>query len=180
MAFKKAIKLESKLRLALAGPSGSGKTFTALTLATALADGKPVAVIDTERGSAAKYADVFPSFDVNELDIFSPDAFIAAIREAEHAGYAVLVIDSISHEWNGAGGVLEIVDNAAKRLKSANTFSAWGEGTPKHNSFVDAILRAKLHVICTMRSKEEYVQERDGNGRTVIRKLGMAPIQRDG
>lgn len=179
MAFKKATKTQVKLRMAIAGPSGSGKTFTALTVADALADGQGVAVIDTERGSAAKYADMF-TFDVNELDSFSPDAFIAAIREAEQENYAVLVIDSISHEWNGAGGILEIVDHATKRMKTPNSYVAWGEGTPRHNAFVEAILRSKMHIICTMRSKEDYVQERGDNGRTVIRKMGMAPIQRDG
>lgn len=179
MAFKKASKQQSKLRMAIAGPSGSGKTFTALVAATAIADGQPVALIDTERGSASKYADLF-SFDVNEIDSFSPDAFITAIREAEQGGYVVLVIDSISHEWNGTGGILEIVDHASKRMKNPNSYVAWGEGTPRHNAFVEAILRSKMHVICTMRSKEDYVQERDTNGRTVIRKMGMAPIQRDG
>ncbi len=177
--FRKAVKHESKLRLALAGPSGAGKTYTALLLAQSLVGSGNVAVIDTERGSASKYADLFP-FDVNEIESFSPDVFIAAIREAEAVGYGVLVIDSISHEWNGQGGILEIVDSAAKRMKTTNTFSAWGEGTPRHNSFIDAIQRCKMHVICTMRSKEEHVQEKDSNGRTVIRRVGMAPIQREG
>lgn len=178
MAFQKATKFASKLRMAINGPSGSGKTWTALCLATALAGDGGVAVIDTEHGSASKYADIF-NFDVDNLDQHSPEAFVAAINEAERAGYAVLVIDSISHEWMGNGGVLEIVDTAAKRMKSHNTFNAWGEGTPKHNRFIDAIVRSKLHIICTMRSKEEYVQERNGD-RTVIRKVGLAPIQRDG
>src|SRR5260221_428110 len=90
MVFQRAVKRESKLRLALAGPAGSGKTYTALTLATALADGRPVAVVDTERGSASKYADIF-EFDVLELDSFHPDRYIEAIHDAVAAGYSVVV-----------------------------------------------------------------------------------------
>lgn len=176
MAFVKAVKHESKIRLALAGPSGSGKTYTALTLATALADGQPIAVIDTERGSASKYSDLF-DFDADELDTYHPDKFIAGIKEAEQAGYAVLVIDSLSHAWNGQGGLLEIVESIAKRSKSGNTFNAWGEATPIQNRLIDAITRSKMHIICTMRSKQEYVIE-NVNGKNVPRKVGMAPVQR--
>ncbi len=179
MSFKKAQKFEAKLRLALAGPAGSGKTYTALILATALADGQPIAVIDTERGSASKYADLF-SFDVMELDSFHPDKFVAGIHEAENAGYAVLVIDSLSHAWNGTGGLLEIVEAITKRSNSKNSFNAWGEATPIQNRLIDAITRSPLHIIVTMRSKTEYVVEVGSNGKTAPRKVGMAPIQREG
>ena len=113
MPFTKATKQEAKLRLALAGPSGSGKTYTALQIATHL--GGPIALVDTERGSARKYADLF-SFDVLELDSFHPERYIEAIHEAEEAGYAVLILDSLSHAWAGKDGALELVDKAAKRL----------------------------------------------------------------
>ncbi|HLV98696.1 MAG TPA: ATP-binding protein [Ktedonobacterales bacterium] len=179
MGFVRAIKTASRLRMALIGPSGSGKTWTALALATALADGKEVAVIDTERGSASKYADIFPPFDVLNLDTFSPESYIEAIHAAEEGGYGVLVIDSISHEWAGPGGILEIVDGVARRNKGGNSFAAWGEVTPRHNRFIDAITRARLHVIVTIRSKQEYVLDKDERtGRTTPRKVGLAPIQR--
>lgn len=177
MAFVKAVKVSAKIRMALAGPSGSGKTYTALTLATALADGQPVAVIDTERGSASKYSDLF-SFDVMELDSFHPDTFTAGIQEAAAAGYAVLVIDSLSHAWNGTGGLLEIVESIAKRSKSNSSFNAWGEATPIQNRMIEAITRSKMHIIVTMRSKQEYILETNSNGKTVPRKVGMAPVQR--
>lgn len=177
MAFKKATKFASKLRLALAGPSGSGKTYTALTLATALAGGGEVAVIDTERGSASKYADLF-TFDVQELESFHPNNYINAIHEAEQAGYAVLVIDSLSHAWNGPGGLLEQVENITKRSTSKNSFNAWGEATPLQNRLIDTITRSKLHIICTMRTKTEYVLEPNANGKMTPRKVGTAPIQR--
>jgi hypothetical protein len=178
MAFVKAVKHEAKLRMALAGPAGSGKTYTALTFATALADGQPIAVVDTERGSASKYADLF-SFDVMELDSFHPDKFIQGIHEAEQAGYAVLVIDSLSHAWNGTGGLLEVVDAITRRSNSKNSFNAWGEATPIQNRLTDAITRSTLHIIATMRSKTEYTVE-FVNGKNTPRKVGTAPIQRDG
>jgi hypothetical protein len=178
MAFKKATKYAAKLRLALAGPSGSGKTYTALTLAHALADGKGVAVIDTERGSASKYADVFPEYDVAELDNFHPNNYIKAIREAEEAGYAVLVIDSLSHAWNGPGGLLELVEAITKRSNNKSSFNAWGEATPLQNRLIDSITRSKMHIICTMRTKTEYVIEQNERGKSAPRKVGTAPVQR--
>jgi hypothetical protein len=176
--FKKATKQQAKLRAALIGISGSGKTYTALQIATGLSD--KIGVIDTERGSASKYADEF-SFDVLELTSYSPQNYIDAIHEAEAAGFEVLVIDSLSHAWMGKDGALELVDKVAKRTQSSNTFGAWREVTPLHNALVDAILGARLHVIVTMRAKTEYVQEKDERtGKTTIRKVGLAPVQRDG
>jgi hypothetical protein len=149
-------------------------------LAHTLADGQGVAVIDTEHGSASKYADLFPPFDCLNLDTFHPDLYVEALHAAERTGYAVLIIDSFSHAWNGKGGLLEVVDGIARRSKSGNTYVAWGEATPIQNRLIDTLLGAKLHIIATMRSKMEYSQEKDERtNRTIIRKLGLAPIQRD-
>lgn len=173
--FKKAVKTSAKLRLAIAGPSGSGKTYTSLAIATALAGGKPIALVDTEHGSASKYAGIF-TFDVAEMHPpFHPDKFIAALNEAQQAGYACIILDSISHAWAGTGGVLDLVDEAAKRSKSGNTYMAWKEGTPVQNRMIDAIVQSGLHVIVTMRSKTEYILD----DRNSPKKVGMAPVQRD-
>ncbi len=178
MAFTKATKLQAKLRLALIGPSGSGKTYTALLLGQNLAD--RVAVIDTEHGSASKYADEF-GFDVLELTNFDPRNYVAAIHEAQKAGYDALVIDSLSHAWMGKDGALELVDKAAKRSQSGNSFVAWREVTPLHNELVEAMLAADMHVIVTMRTKTEYVIETDEKtGKKVPKKIGLQPVQRDG
>jgi hypothetical protein len=175
--FKKATKNEAKLRLAIAGPSGSGKTYTALSIASGL--GGPIAFVDTEHGSASKYADIF-SFDVLELHApYHPDKYIEAIAGAAQAGYKVVILDSISHAWNGTGGLLELVEQAAKRMKTPNSYTAWGDVTPIQNRFIESIVSASIHVIATMRSKQAYVQNKDNNGRTVISKQGMEPIQRD-
>jgi DNA polymerase III delta prime subunit len=182
MSFVKATKHEAKLRLALAGPSGSGKTYTALQIATHL--GGPIALVDTERGSACKYADLF-NFDVLQLDSFHPQQYIDAIHDAENGGYAVLILDSLSHAWTGKDGALELVDKAAKRLAAVyrsgkeDSFAAWREVTPIHNALVDAMVQSRLHLIVTMRTKTEYVVETK-DGKTAPRKIGLAPIQRDG
>lgn len=175
--FKRASKTQLKLRMALIGPAGSGKTYTALNIGQHL--GEKVAVVDTEHGSASKYADLF-TFDVLELESFHPQMYIDAIAAAEQAGYEVLIIDSLSHAWIGKDGALELVDKAAKRSRSGNSFAAWRDVTPLHNNLVEAMLAARLHLIVTMRSKMEYVQDKDDKGRTVIRKVGLQPVQRDG
>jgi hypothetical protein len=180
LKIQKATKKRSKLRMALCGPSGSGKTYTALRFAFALAsDDKRICVIDTERGSASKYVGEAPDgipwkFDVIEPATFSPTVYTEAIIMAYEAGYDVLIIDSLSHAWSGKGGALEMKDNIGQ------SWTAWRKVTPVHDKMVDTILRCPMHVIVTMRSKMEHVQEEDGRGKTVVRKVGMAPIQRAG
>lgn len=177
MGFKKAVKYGSKLHMAIAGPAGAGKTWTALTLATELAEGGEIAVIDTEYGSASKYADSF-DFDSQELTTFSVDNYIAAIKEAEQLGYAVLIIDSLSHAWTGEGGLMEQKDAIAKQKYSNNGFSAWLDAGKIQNQLVRVILTCKMHVIVTVRSKMDYVVELI-NGKQTPRKVGLAPVQRD-
>lgn len=178
MAFQKAERKKAKLRLCLAGVSGSGKTLGAIKIAAGL--GGKIAMIDTEHGSGELYADV-ADYDVQQLSApYSPDRYIAAIKEAERLGYSVLIIDSLSHAWIGEGGVLEMADKAAKASRSGNTFNAWREVTPKHNQLVDAILTSKMHIITTLRTKAEYVVETNEKGKSAPRKVGTAPVQREG
>lgn len=174
--FEKAVKTQSRLRLALSGPSGSGKTYTSLMLAKHL--GKKTAVVDTEHGSASKYADLF-EFDVCELSSFHPQQYISAIDAASSGGYEILIIDSLSHAWNGVDGALDLVDQAASRQRTKNTFTAWKTVTPLQNRLVETILTSPCHVIATMRAKTDYIMQNQ-NGKQVPVKVGMAPIQRDG
>ncbi|WP_333620314.1 ATP-binding protein [Pantoea septica] len=177
MKFEKAMRKKAKLRLALTGPSGSGKTYSALLVAKGI--GGRIAVIDTEKGSASLYSDV-AGFDVLELDPpFTPERFIEAISAAEQAGYDTLIIDSITHEWGGVGGCLELVDTIAKTKYRGNSWSAWSEINPRHRSFLDAILRSSMHIVATMRSKTETAKVEE-NGRKKVAKLGMKSEQRDG
>lgn len=180
--FTKATKKKAKLRMAITGPAGSGKTFSALSLAVGFAPNGKIAVIDTERGSASLYADKF-EFDVLELaPPYTMESYIEAMRDAEQAGYDVVVIDSLSHAWNGSGGALEQVEAVANSSRSKNTYNAWGSITPKHRSMFDTILSLKCHVIATMRSKMTYEQreiESNGFKKKEIVKLGLAPVQRE-
>jgi nucleoside-triphosphatase THEP1 len=180
MTFQRATKQQAKLRLALIGLAGSGKTYSALSIASHLVPGGKIAVIDTERGSASLYADRF-SFDVLDLERHGPENYVEAIEAAESAGYDVIVLDSLSHAWAGKDGALEQVDKIAKREGKSNNFTAWRDVTPKHNKLVDAMLSCKAHLIATIRSKMEYVLEKDEKtGKSAPRKVGLAPIQRDG
>ena len=176
--FQKATKEAAKLRLAISGPSGSGKTYTSLLIAQEL--GSKIAYIDTEHGSASKYADLFQFDVINMESPYHPDRFVEFIKMAEQAGYEVLIIDSLSHAWNGKGGLLQIVDDVMALKKSKNNMVGWKEATPIHNRLIEHIVSSKLHIIATMRSKQEYVIERDEKGKTTVTKKGMAPIQRDG
>lgn len=182
-SFQKAVKTQVKARVGIAGPAGSGKTYSMLVLLTSLAgpNGK-IAVIDTERGSSKLYADQF-NFDVLELSTdfdgaFSPKNFTDAIRAAERAGYDAIGIDGLSPAWEGEGGALDMVDKAAAKLHG-NSYVAWRNVTPMHRALVDAMLQSRAHIVATVRSKMDYEQvERDG--RKVVQKLGLAPIQRQG
>ena len=177
MEFRKAQRSQARLRLALAGPSGSGKTYSALLIAKGL--GGKVAVIDTEHGSASLY-DTVTEFDVLNLQPpYRPERFVEAIKAAEEAGYDVIIIDSITHEWNGSGGCLELNDEIARVKYRGNTWSAWNETTPRHRAFIDAILASRCHVIATVRTKTETAQV-DENGRKTVKKLGTKAEQRDG
>jgi AAA domain len=175
--FRKAVKHGATLRFAVCGPSGSGKTYTLLTLATEL--GGPIALLDTEHGSASKYADIF-EFDVLELDSYDPLRLIELIDEAAERQYRVLCIDSLSHFWVGKDGELDKVDRAARRMQSPNSFAAWKQVTPIHNALIDKIISAPFHVLVSMRSKTEWILDRDDRGKTVPRKVGLAPVMRDG
>lgn len=177
-AFTPAAREGSYARIALAGPSGSGKTWTALTTARELSP--KVAVIDTERGSAKKYAgdDGF-AFDVLEMTHFDPRDLVKALAAAGAAGYGCVVVDSLSHFWMGSGGMLEQVDNAAKR-SGGNGFGGWKEARPMERQMIEALLAYPGHVIVTMRTKTEWVVEENDRGKKVPRKIGTKPEQRDG
>ncbi len=172
-----AVRKGQKARLALAGPSGSGKTWTGLEAATILAAGQPVLVCDTERGSASLYAD-FYTFDVIEWDPPYDPRELADVLAEQSPDYGAILVDSLTHYWEGEGGTRDIVDAASARARG-NSFAGWKEGTPAQNDMIAALLACECHVVTTMRSKTEYVLE-EKNGKQVPRKVGMAPIQRAG
>ena len=177
--FKKAERKQAKLKIGLAGPSGSGKTLSALLMAGGI--GTRIAVIDTENDSASLYAGMqgVPEFDSMNLEPpFSTDKYCAAIRAAVDAGYDVLIIDSGSHQWAGDGGILSKKEQLDAR--GGNSYAHWAKLTPEHERFKASILHADIHIIVTLRSKQEYALAENEKGRNTVKKLGMAPIQRDG
>lgn len=176
ITFTKSERKKTKLRLAITGVSGSGKTFTALTIGCALAKalGGRVALADTENERSASYANIFDFDSVPLKAPFIPELFEAVIKSAEKT-HCVLIIDNITAEWAGSGGCLEINENTAHNELKGNTWAAWAKTTPRHNSFIETMQSSSLHVISTIRSKSEYVQE----GKKVF-KLGMKLEQREG
>lgn len=177
--FTKASKAEAKARIAVTGPSGSGKTYSSLLWARVLAEGGKIAVIDTERDSAKLYADRFDFDSLSMSAPYHPDRLVEALKVAQDEGYACVVIDSLTHFWNGQGGILEIVDQAGAANKG-NAFSGWKVATPIQQRMVDAILAFDGHIITTMRSKTEYSLEKNEYGKISPKKVGLAPQQRDG
>jgi len=175
-SFTPATRTSTKARVALCGPSGSGKTWTALTLAHALGDN--IAVVDTERGSASKYAGVNGwKFSTVAPGSFSPEALTGLLAEAGQEGFDVLVLDSWSHYWMGVDGMLEQVD---RRARNGNNFSGWKEVRPEERRMIDALISYPGHVIATLRVKTEYVIEENERGKKVPRKIGLKPEQREG
>lgn len=180
--FKKAERKKVKLKLGISGPSGSGKTFSALRIAKGLLpEDARIALIDTENRSASLYAEMkgMPGFDTLELEPpYTVDKYIEAIQAALKENYDLLIVDSVSHVWSGEGGLLqekEILDG-----RGGNSFANWAKMTPKWNAFVSAILHSDIHMICTMRSKQDYVLSENDKGKQAPKKVGMAPQVRDG
>lgn len=174
MEIRKAQKAKSKIRLGIAGPSGSGKTYSSLILASGITSLEKVCIIDTEHGSADLYESL-GGYNVLRLDPpYSPERYIEAIRTAEQAGMEVIIIDSMSHEWDGRGGIIEIHDSMP-----GNSFTNWAKVTPRHNAFIEAILASKAHIVATLRSKQDYVLV-EKNGKQVPEKVGLKAITREG
>jgi hypothetical protein len=181
MQFRKATRKKAKIRLAISGPSGSGKTYSALLIGFGIVgDWSKIAVIDTENNSADLYEHLGEFNVIELLPPFTTENYMKAIAMCEEKGQEVIIIDSLSHEWMGTGGILESVDNVTAASNSRNAFSSgWKEMTPKHNEFMSAVLHSKAHIIATLRSKQDY-QLVEESGKKVPKKIGLNPIQRDG
>jgi len=178
ISIRKARRSATKLRLLLTGPSGSGKTYGGLLVAKGLGCNN-IVVIDTEQGSSDLYDSLVPFQVIDLAPPFTPERYIEAIDAAEQAGADAIIVDSISHEWNGKGGCLELVDELARAKFRGNTWSAYSEVTPRHRAFIDRMLRSSAHVIATSRSKTETAQVDEGGKKKVV-KLGMKAETRDG
>lgn len=187
-AIRKASRKKTKLRLGISAPSGGGKTLGSLLMAYGITkDWDKIGFIDTEEGSGELYVGVeengviigsFPYIRISKD--FAPVHYKNAINALEKAGCEVIIIDSLTHAWAGAGGLLEKQARIADASTYKNSYTAWRTITPEHDALVSAILQSPCHIIATMRSKVEYAQTTGKDGKAKIEKLGLAPIQREG
>ncbi len=174
MQLRSATRKKAKIRLGLSAPSGGGKTYSALLIAFGLCgDWQKIAIIDSENNSADLYSDLG---DYNVLPLsapFSPERYIEAIRACEKAGMDVIIIDSITHEWDGEGGCLDIKERLGGKYQD------WAKVTPRHNNFINAILQSPAHVITTVRRKQDYEMNKS-EGKTTVEKVGLKEVTREG
>lgn len=176
MELKKATRKQVKLRLGLSAVSGGGKTYSALLLAKGLVGSwEKIAVIDTENESASLYSHLGDYNTIVLSSPFTPERYIEAIKTCEDAGIECIIIDSITHEWDGKGGILEIHNQMV-----GNSFTNWSSLTPRHQKFIDAILHSKCHVITTVRRKQDYEMTLNDKGKQTPIKIGLKEITREG
>jgi hypothetical protein len=175
MQLKRAQRKKVKLKVGFSGASGFGKTYSALLMAYGVTgDWSKIAVIDTENGSADLYSDLGEYNTLTLEPPFSPERYIDAIKTCEDAGMELVIIDSITHEWDGEGGCLEIYDKLGGRYQD------WSKVTPRHKKFINAILQSKCHVFTTVRRKQDYDMVKNDNGRLTVQKAGTKEITREG
>lgn len=179
---QKAVREKIYTKVALMAPSGGGKTYSALKLATGMKKGmeklgnKPVKILlaNTEQARGRYYANEFDYDIIDLVEPFHPEQFVDAIDFALNNGYDILIMDSTSPEWDGKGGCLEL------QQKAGGTYQAWGKVTPRHDAFINKLATSPIHLIATMRGKDQYEIEKDNNGKTSVKKLGVGAKQRDG
>ncbi|MCX6785955.1 MAG: AAA family ATPase [Candidatus Komeilibacteria bacterium] len=177
MQIRRAERKQAKLRIGISAPSGAGKTYSALLLAYGItSDWEKIALIDTENGSGELYSNL-GEYNVITLSApFAPERYIEAIKACEDAGMEVIIVDSVSHEWDGKGGCLETNELLAQTKFKGNSWAAWSATTPKHRKFIEAIVTSPAHMITTARSKTDTIQTEDKK----IKKVGTKEIQREG
>lgn len=174
LQLKKAERKKAKIRLGLSGPSGFGKTYSGLLIAKGLVgDWSKIALIDTENGSGELYSDL-GDYNVVTLEApYTPERYIQAIKICEQAAMECIIIDSITHEWDGEGGCLDIQTQLGGRYQD------WAKVTPRHNAFIQAILTSSSHIITTVRRKQDYEMS-EVNGKKIVQKVGTKEVTREG
>jgi len=175
VVLRKAERKMAKLRIGVSAPSGGGKTMASLLIAHGLVgDWKKIALIDTENGSGELYSHL-GEYNVVTLEApFTPEVYIEAIEACEKAGMEAIIIDSATHEWDGKGGCLEIMESLGGRYQD------WAKVTPRHRKFIDAILSSPAHVITSTRRKQDYAMDKEQSGKMTVTKVGMKEVQREG
>jgi hypothetical protein len=184
LEFKPAVRANLNLLLGVAGASGSGKTFSAMRMASGICGDRPFAVIDTEAGRASHYAGRF-RFDVAELRApFRPDAYADAITAADAAGYPVIVVDSMSHEHAGDGGLLDWHEEEVDRMaggdwkkREAVNMIAWAKVKTSHKRMVQRLLQVRAHLILCFRAEEKIDIVRQDGKTKIVPKVSLTGLQ---
>ena len=175
MELKQAQRKQIKLKVGFSGASGFGKTYSALLMAYGVTnDWSKIAVVDTENGSADLYSDLGEYNTLTLKPPFSPENYIKAIKICEDANMELIIIDSITHEWEGEGGCLQIVESLGGRYQD------WGKVTPRHNAFIQAIIQSKCHIFTTVRRKQDYDMVKNDKGKMEVQKVGTKEVTREG
>lgn len=180
--IQKATRENVAVKVALMSPSGGGKTYSSLRLATGMADeiekttGKRPRILmgNTEGSRGRYYANEF-NYEIVDLEPpYNPEKFVQFIQFAEREGIQILILDSASHEWAGKGGCLDLHAQAGGRYQD------WQKVTPRHDQFIETMAKSPMHIIATMRGKDQYEMEKDEGGKTTVSKLGLGGKQREG
>lgn len=192
MQIKRARREKQKAIIGFIGPSGSGKTVGALLTAYGIVSEmfselspeevwEKIGVIDTEHSRSQLYVnETFGDVKVGEflhLDLeppYSTDRYQQALELMVKEGVEVIVIDSLSHNWQGEGGIVDTHANM-----TGNSFQNWGKLAGETNNLVKTLTRNNIHILCTLRTKTEYVVEPNEQGKAAPRKVGTKPMQKD-
>jgi len=172
----------SRLVFAFAGWTGKGKTYTAIQFGYGLAgyDPKKVGFCDAENKRGSLCADILEKstrptkdrFLIGDLyPPFSPARYAGAIDDFQAAGVEVLIIDSVTHEWEGIGGCQEIAEAGNPKIPR------WDLAKSEHKRFMNKLLQSDMHIICCVRAREKTKPEKKGGGKVEFIDYGLQPIQ---
>lgn len=178
ITFRPAVLANVNLLIGLAGASGSGKTYTGMRLASGIAGDKPFAVIDTENGRASHYAKQF-KFDVADLQPpFTPARYAEAIKAADEAGYPVILVDSMSHEHAGDGGILDMQEAEFERMgrMDSKKMLSWAKPKAQHKAMMQVVLRTRAHLILCFRAEAKIDMVKQGDKTVIVPKQSLTSI----
>lgn len=191
MELSLARREKMKAAIAFIGGSGSGKTLGMLIMAYGMMKEahsdlseelifQKIGVVDTEHKRSQIYAGttiadikIHPFYHIDLQQPYTQERYDEAIRTLKKAGCEVVVVDSLSHAWEGTGGFLDL------QQEHGGNFQAWAKVKPHMQAFVRSLTENDVHVLASMRTKQDYQVETSDTGKINIKKIGLKPIQKD-
>jgi hypothetical protein len=183
ISLRPAKRQNTPLIIGLAGPSKSGKSYSALRLAVGLAGGGRIIMLNTEP-HGHHYADTF-TYDTADLE--SPhriEKYLEAVDVVAQEKPAVLIFDTLTHLWDGIGGMKETKDEIALRMAKGDesrvdkmSAPAWAQVKAEENHFIYKLLELSCHIILCFRAKDKMAIPKKGGGEWTI--IPMQPIMSD-